>query len=197
MARTNVTTDVQNSPTRTNAGKLSADATIIDSGFDAGTITYQIRRRDRANFGTTDADGTLSFTSSIDHSISTMVVSITAVQLQIILPFRTEFQVRVTNDSVTWTDWVSFKTRNKRYQSPDAITLLTDDSSLTVGQNGNRIINVTNSAKATEVITAAGSTVTNTDNGYVATTSNTATAAGATVVNSDPYQAPTGNVTIG
>ncbi|KKK53307.1 hypothetical protein LCGC14_3096100, partial [marine sediment metagenome] len=66
--------------------------------------------------------------------------------------------------------WVNFTTRDKRYQSPEAISQLTDDTDSTaqtqgfknpgdgsglIPQGGNRTIVVTNNAKATETDDAA------------------------------------------
>jgi hypothetical protein len=191
-----ITIDVQSNPNRSAAGKLSADATIINSGL-TGTVLYQIRRRDRADFGVSTGENVIQFASSTDYATCTQVVAITAAQLQVILPFRTELQVRCSNNAgSTWTDWSSFKTRDKRYQSPDAITQLTDDGNVTAADLNSRTLNITNSAKATQVETAAGATVTNTDTGYVGTSSIVTTDAGATVTNSDTYQTPGGPITI-
>lgn len=198
MALTNITIDTQTNPLRGDAGRLSADATLISSGL-TGTVTYQLRRRDRATHGTADGLGVLTFTSNSDLSTSTQVIAITAAQLQVILPLRTEWQVRCSDDSgATWTNWANFKTRDKRYQSPDAVTQLSDDSNLSAATAtpAARTLNITNSAKATVVETSAGATVTNTDTVYVGTESSTDTDAGATIINTDPYQSPGGPVTI-
>lgn len=171
-----ITIDAQNNPNRDNVAKTEADATIINSGLTDSVVEYEIRRRDRQE--------TWTFTSNQDWTDSTQVVSISNTQLQIILPFRQELQVRVRPEAGSWTNWFNFKTRDKRYQSPDAITQLADDRSLTAATDGAVTYNVTNSAKATVTETDAGATVVNTDTGYNDTTSITYTDAGATVINS-------------
>ncbi len=197
MALTLITIDTQTNPLRGNAGRESRDATIINSGL-TGTVIYSIRRRDRATHGTSDGSGVLTFTSSEAFTNSTQVVAISDATLEVILPFRQELQVRVSDDAgATWSNWVNFKTRDKRYQSPDAITQIDDDRHLTAATEGSRTYNITNSAKAVVVDTDAGATVTVTDFGYVATSNIEETDAGATVTNADPYQSPNGNITIG
>lgn len=179
MAATYITVNVQDNPKRDKVATAEADATIIESGLTDTVVEYQIRRRDRQG-------GVMVFTSNSDLTTSTQVVFIDNTQLKVILPFRQEFQVRVRAAEGTWSNWVNFKTRDKRYQSPDAITKLSDDGSLVnTSTAGNATLNITNGAKATVVETAAGATVTNTDNGYNDTTSITYTAAGATVVNAN------------
>lgn len=172
-----VTIDTQNNPIAT-VGTKEADATVITSGFGAGATSpchYQIESR----------DGQLVYNiRSTDTSEN--IVSADTGTLQIILPLRTNFRVRAKlNKHANFTispqgEWVNFKTRDKRYQSPDAITQLgTEKSSTSSGET----VTVTNTAKATVVSTSRGATVTNTDTGYSNTTSITNTSQGATVVN--------------
>jgi hypothetical protein len=200
-----VTVTVGDNPTRNTAGTARGDAVTINSGFVTGNVEYMVRRRDQVPY----ADGSVTISRSTALTTQTagptggpnepawpQVISRSVSSAVIILPFRTNFQARCRRDAGWWTPWVDFKTRDKRYQSPDAITQLSDDAWLNAATQGSFTINVTNNAKATEVITAAGSTVTNSDTGYVGTTNIAATAAGATVTNSDPYQAPNGNITI-
>lgn len=174
-----VTVSLQSNPTVSNAGTKEADATIINSGETSGTVIYEIQHRNTRE--------SLIIDNRITVANYPQVVSITSAQLQIILPFRTKFRARVKQYAGDWGDWVNFTTRDKRYQSPDAITQLTDDTDNTATAKRNRRIVVTNNAKATVVNTTAGATVTNTDYGYNGTTNIQYTRRGATVTTDNFY----------
>lgn len=170
--------DTQPNPNPSKVGTRAADATIIYSGITGGgVIVYQLVKKN-------GNDQTITLTSNVDISGYNQVVSISDTKLEIILDFRTEYRVRIKNASGDWGLWTTFKTRDKRYTTPDAITQLHDDTSTTAKDNGvNRIINVSNTAKARVITTARGATVINTDTGYVNTTSISYTSRGATVYN--------------
>lgn len=178
-----VTVTVPENPDRNNVAKTSADAVTINSGFTTGPVTYQVRRRDRQGLV---MERTVSLTNStpgpedFPQLISRSVRSVT-----VILPFRTHFQARCRQAGGAWTAWVDFKTRDKRYQSPDAITQLSDDSWRNPTNKVSKTITVTNNAKATITNTSRGAHIVNTDNGYNSTTSITYTSRGARIVNSD------------
>lgn len=171
-------------PNRENVGKTIGDAVTITSGFTNGTVIYQIRRRDQS-------EPTFSYTTDLETAEAgpedePQIVSVYNTTLKIILPFRTNFQVRCSNDGgSSWQSWTSFKTRDKRYQSPDAITQLTDTSWQHGATKTSHTITVTNAAKASVAYTDDGATVTNSDTFYVGTTSIEYTDAGATITNSD------------
>ena len=169
-----ITIDTQSNPKVADAGKKEADATIISSGFGSGTVTYNIRRKDRQE------DFTLS--SNTNVSKYARVISISASQLKIILSNRTNYQVRVNRNNAGYSDWVNFKTRDKTYWTPDAITQLSDNRDDSATSKTSLTLTITNAAKATELRTSRGSTVTNTDKGYNGTTSVSYTSRGATVV---------------
>jgi len=187
--------NIQDNPIVAKVGTRLADATVISSELNSGsTVYYQIHNRVTAVRTSVNSDNDVSNTAN--------VVAVNTTRLKIILPERTKFRVRTKQGNANWGSWVNFKTRDKRYQSPDNITQLTDntdDTSMTTGigvnNGGNRRIVVTNSAKAVTTIhdtlttTNKGARVVNADNLYNDTTSivihDTLTAAnkGARVVN--------------
>lgn len=169
-----ITVDIQDNPIRDAAGTTNADATIINSGYKSGIITYQIERMDNHGLVVTIDS------NSEDISKMPQIVKIDSETLHMILSFRTHYRVRVRRNYGSWSVWTNFKTRDKRYQTPDAITQLTDNLYIEAGAH---TIHVTNGAKSSVTETAAGATVINTDTGYNDTTSVTKTAKGATVVN--------------
>ena len=171
-----VTVDIQANPNRDTVGKTEADTTIIYSGV-TGLVVYEICR--------IDTNETFTIKSDADISNMANVTKLDDGELHVILPFRTNFKARSRTYSAggTWSDWAFFKTRDKRYQTPDAISQLSDDLITASAGKGNKTITVTNDAKASVVATAAGATVTNDDTGYCDTTEITYTAKGATVRN--------------
>ena len=170
-----ISINTQENPLVSDIGKAVTDTTIITSGFTTGTVRYEISRQDGQEDFTVHSDG--------DFAKSVKVVSVSATSLKIVLKGRQKYKVRVSQNGGDWSAWTTFKTRDKRYQTPDAITYLSDDSDSTANVKRNRTIRVTNSAKATTAKTSKGATVTNTtDFGYVGTTSLTETSKGATVV---------------
>ena len=167
--------NIQNNPQSSLAGTRDADAVIIQSGIVTSRIvTYQIE-----NMVTGDV---INIDSRMnDQSVEGNLVSVDSAVLKIILDFRTKYRVRARAQGAgggdgQWEIWSNFTTRDKRYQSPDAITELTDDTdstAATIGRPRRRVIVVNNSAKATEVDNAPAAynvarnwgpaTVTNTD----------------------------------
>ena len=181
-----ITISTQDNPNIKVAGTAAGDATVINSGFTDGIVIYQIRREDRNGIEANGLDIELLSTDSITDK--PQIVSLSAATLKIILPFRQKFEVRVKRNSGSWSSWMQFKTRDKRYQSPDATTQLSDNSDSTSGTVNSRTITVTNTAKATVTNTAAGATVVNSDKFYSGTTSITETNAGATIINTSVEQ---------
>jgi hypothetical protein len=172
-----ITISVQDNPNRDLVGSTDADATIINSGFTSGIITYEIQRLD-------DHQTIVSIKSNADISQMSQVVKLSEATLHIILPFRTDFRVKVRQGTAAWSSWSNFKTRDKRYQTPDAITQLSDNLKTSAAKKGSKTITVTNSAKATVTETNEGAAVDNTsDYGYSDTTSVVDTSSGATVTN--------------
>lgn len=172
-----ITIDVQGNPNRDNAGKIEAEATIINSGRTDNVVEYHIRQKDQL-------DG-WRFVSNGDYSTYVQVISISNTQLRVILPFRTDMEVRVRAAGGKWGDWLSFKTRDKRFQSPGVITQLSDNSGDSAAEKDSVTYVVTNNAKATVTNTDRGATVVNSDRGYNSTTHIEYTDSGAEVVNND------------
>lgn len=184
-----ITVDTQDNPAVNKVGKTTTDATIINSGFDTGFTSYSIKRLDGNGETINISKG------QVNPDNFPQILFSSAYRLDIILDFRTWYQVKCINSATlngaeTETAWLTFKTRDKRYQSPDAINQEKIDPT-TVGianinRNGihkTRII-VTNVAKATVVNSSSGATVTNTDVG-ANTTSVAKTNYGAKVVSKD------------
>lgn len=154
------TVNLQNNPDVAITGTRDADAVIITSEvFDADNFTmYQIEKITTADVVNINSDGT-----AIEGG---NVVDVTKAWLKIILESRTDYRVRTKAQfDVSWGAWVNFTTRDKRYQSPGAISDLTTDVDSTaqtqgfknpgdggplIAQGGSRTIVVTNIAKATE-----------------------------------------------
>ena len=173
--------NLQSNPDTAIAGTRDADAVIITSDIvTSNLVNYQIEKIVSGDVVNINSDGT-----GIEGG---NVVDVNKTALKIILEFRTRYRVRTKAQFATsYGEYVNFTTRDKRYQSPEAITQLTDDTDATaqtqgtkvgsggvrIAQGGNRTIVVTNSAKATEADNATlgynqprvwgAATVTNTD----------------------------------
>jgi len=156
------TVNLQNNPDIPITGSRDADAVIITSEIvDANLTEYQIEKIVTGDVYSINSDGTGWEGSN--------VVDVTKAWLKIILESRTKYRVRTRAQHDAWGPWVNFTTRDKRYQSPGAISDLTtdaDSSAQTQGtkvdgnghnvvQGGNRTIVVTNNAKAIETDNAA------------------------------------------
>ena len=153
--------NLQNNPRVASVGTKDADAVIITSDIaDANLTEYQIEKI---------ATGDVININS-DNATTGNVVSVDKTQLKIILEFRTKYRVRTRAQFDSFGAYVNFTTRDKRYQSPEAVTQLSDDTDSTaqtqgfktpddggplIAQGGSRTIVVTNSAKATETDNAA------------------------------------------
>lgn len=166
-----ITVNVQENPLVSRIGKRVADATIINSGFDSGLVRYEIRHRSTLE--------TMRFRSDMDISTYPQIVSISSASLEVKLPGRQHFEVRVWNDD-EWSDWVGFKSRDKTYWTPVA----TFNSGAAFDENptekGNKTIVV--EAVGKSEVSQDGTHVVNSDFGYNGTTEITYTAQGATVV---------------
>jgi len=165
------TVNTQTNPIVAMAGTKDGDCTIITSGWASTThrTIYEIVKVSTNDTYTVDTRHAAILTNG-------NVRTLDASQLRIILESRTAYRVRARNAHEAhtplgdWSDWVSFTTRDKRYQSPHAITQLTDDSGRTAGSAehcSGRVINITNNGKATVTNTTTGATVVNTDTVYV------------------------------
>lgn len=171
--------NIQDNPVVPVVGTLDSDAVIIESQQDTTSIVnYQIE-----NIRTQDI---ITVNSRMNENAGGDIVSVNARTLKIILEFRTKYRVRTKTQFGSFGAWVNFTTRAKRYQSPDAITQLADDTDSTaqtqgnklVGsstlhpQGGSRTIRVTNNGKASVNIhqtlsaTKRGASVTNSDTVY-------------------------------
>lgn len=181
--------DIQDNPVVAKQGTRLSDATIIESEIvTSNTVHYQIE--DRSN------GVQINVNSTSDVSNTANVIAVSSTRLKVILKERTKYKVRVKDGNGSWGSWVNFKTRDRRYQSPDNITQLTDNSDSTAGttksgvsNGGNRRIVVTNNAKAAVTIhsvltsTNKGARIVNSDTLYADTTSITNTSRGAKTIN--------------
>ena len=145
--------NIQDNPSIGPVGSKDADATIITSGISTNTtsttddgffVYYQIE-----NINTGEL---IVINSNMNSQHGGNIVSVNAATLKIILKSRTKYRVRTKREYQSYGTWVNFKTRDKRYQSPDMITQLSDDTDSTNPSNiGHKTIVVTNAAKAVEV----------------------------------------------
>lgn len=151
------TVNIQANPDTAIAGTRDADAVIITSEIDTiNLVTYQIEKISTVDVINIDSGGSGTEGGN--------VVDVTKTRLKIILEFRTRYRVRTKSQFGSFGAWVNFTTRDKRYQSPHAITQLADDTDASaqtqgfktppsgplIAQGGSRTIVVTNTAKATE-----------------------------------------------
>jgi hypothetical protein len=178
MARVSLqgNTSAAGNPYVGDVGKASSDAVIIYSDL-TGTVEYQIRRLDQSPLNGITGDTTITVASN--GETSELVQAVSSSSLQIVLPFRTEFQARCRRTGGTWGSWVNFKTKDKTYALPDVITetRVTTES----GTHG-ETVTVLEGGMATITPTAAGATVVNTYKGDNDVTSQTKTARGETIV---------------
>jgi hypothetical protein len=172
-----ITIDVQENPKVSRVGKKDADATVINSGETSGTVEYQVQRK--------DGQDNFVVSTATDISSYEQVLSCTIARLKVILPGRQWYQVRTRVNGGAWSDWTSFKTRDKTYWTPVAIWTARPGYDTTPTQKRNKTITITNVGKSTETKTSTGTQVVNTDTVYNGTTSVTYTNRGATVVSDD------------
>lgn len=164
--------NTQDNPVVVMAGTKDAECVVITSGFaEGGRTAYQIVKRNTQETITLDTRDATMVTNGNIRTLNSM-------ELKIILESRTQYRVRIKGTSegttggwrgASYGNWTNFKTRDKRYQSPEAITKLTDDTDQTAGSSEhaqNRVINVTNNGKAIVTITSGGATVINSDTVY-------------------------------
>lgn len=175
-----ITVVTQDNPTVAHTGKLSADATIIYSGFSTGTTSYNIESLD----GSQD----LQINSGSDVSLYPQVIHFSVDRLEVVLDFRTWYRVRTSHNiggNITVSDWTTFKTRDKKYSTPDACNQFQINPVTGYTTSGQKaVVIATNTAKATTEYTSSGATVTNTGVD-VNTDSITYTSTGATVISKD------------
>lgn len=165
--------DVQNNPLVRTTGTPAADMTIINTNEDSGVlVTYEIQKRDGSD--------KFKIASTLDVKNIPQIDSVNGSKLKMILRERTKYRVRMSANGVT-SAWFKFKTRDKTYKSPHAITSLSDDTDDTATVKGGRTIVVTNAAKAVVVDNGKNATVTNSNDFGNGTTSITYGAHGATV----------------
>lgn len=164
-----------------NVGKFQADVVTLYSGVVSGDVTYEIRRKDQLPFS---SNSKVSLLLSTVGSTSELVTVLSTAQCKIQLPFRTKFQFRVKNAGV-WSDWADFRTRDKRYQTPDCSTQL-DVEHVEVSDGVE--VHVTNTAKASTELTSEGATVVNTDKWFVDTSEITEVSDGVRVTNKTRIQ---------
>lgn len=183
--------NIQANPPTVAVGTKDQEATIITSGITTGQLVmYQIEKIATQTIININSNASLVNAGGVKGG---NITAVSNTSLSIILEPRTKYRVRAKAQYDGWgPSWVYFKTRDKRYQSPDSITQLSDDSdataqtqgikflhsgsSGTVPQGGNRTIVVTNSGKATEADNSPAAynqprnwgpvTVTNTDTIY-------------------------------
>jgi len=152
------TVNIQDNPVVAIQGAKDSDATIITSEEMDGDslVMYEVEKISTGEV--------LTFDNLFNSKRGGNLVSVNKTELRIILEFRTKYRARAKTQFGAWSAWVNFTTRNKRYQSPHAITQLTDDSDASaqtqgtkvnptggvIAQGGNRTIVVTNNAKAVE-----------------------------------------------
>jgi hypothetical protein len=114
-----------------------------------------------------------------------------ASRLKIILEFRTKYQVRVKKDAGAWSAWGGagadswFKTRNKKYSTPDEINQLEDTNQVTNATAHTNITqSITNTAKTIE---SPSGTFTNSQKANMGdVTAYTETDQGATITTGNP-----------
>lgn len=152
-------------------GKALSNAVVLSSGEVTGPVVYEVRRRDRQG-------GVLKVRSST--TATELVKSCTVAALTIVLPFRTKHEFRVQSATGVWSEWFRFKTRDKKYSSPDANTQLTVEEEKT--RTGKRIL-VANSAKATVTKTTTGAIVRCSDQQWNEGVSQRKTSTGYRIVN--------------
>lgn len=148
--------DIQENPVSSFAGSRDADAVIIRSTIVTNRlVTYQIEKLVSGEL--------ITINSAMNGNSGGNLVSVDSEVLKIILESRTKYRVRARaqlpgGGAGAYEGWTNFTTRDKRYQSPDAITKLTDNTdstAATIGRSRRRTIVVTNNAKATEVDNSA------------------------------------------
>jgi len=144
-----------------DVGQSDSNAVIIYSGKGASggiTVNYQIRRRDQVPF----FGGTSVLQISSSHSTSELIKEVNATYLKIVLPLRTNFQVRTRESNQNWTDWVNFKTKDNTYALPSSATQTRAER---VDTRTGATVTVTNVGKSTVTPTTRGATVVNNDQG--------------------------------
>lgn len=162
-----ITFNYHENPVASDLGLPATEAVSIYSDLIA--THWEVRRKDR--------QGT-SFTVAANAIPTTNVVSVSRSKLKVILSTRTKYQVRIRYNQA-WQEWVDFKTKDKRYDTPSAINDV--DTEVVPKRRGAAVI-VTNNAVQNVVNTNRGATVTNTKRVYNDVSTITITGRGATIV---------------
>lgn len=185
------TVNAQGNATVSQTGNDNSKTTIVNSGFNDPNVNveYHIQRADRSE--------DIHVYSNMDITNVPDITLLNNSTLKIILPGRIRYRARTKQVNGSFGAWTGFfKSRDRVYTTPDAITQLSDDNDNNAGvltsKGVRRRIHVTNSARATEFTDATvhpsvarGAKFVNTDFGYVSTTNIVDTARGATVTNSE------------
>lgn len=159
------TFDNQDNPISSEIGKVTTEATIITTS--PACTRWQIRPKQ-------DLSNILTVYVSDDPDPNGTVLAVTSTRLDIILPFRQKHQVRVFVGS--WGTWTDFKTRDKSFGLPAAI------SDLETTGDGTSVIVVSNSSSQVETVSGTGTQVVNSKKMYNDVSSITQTSRGATIV---------------
>ena len=158
-------------PYRDEIGTETSNEVLLNSGETTAPVIYEVRRKDRS-------DATIRVRSGA--AATALISSCTAAQLSIRLLGSTKYQFRIKTAAGVWSDWLNFKTRDKKFSTPTTAGYLSYEEAAVT--NGARI-NVTNSSKSIETVTATGARVVVTDTGYNDTSSITKNRRGETVTN--------------
>lgn len=152
--------EAEGNPYIADVGKANSNATVIESGFVSGLVTYQIRRKDRTPINGVSGDAVLGIDSKTEANET--VIQASSRSLIIVLPFRTDFQVRVQHANNGWSGWTDFRTRDKTYAIPGSVS---ERITSQVDTDEGARIRVQNTGKCTLSNTSRGATVTNSNKG--------------------------------
>ena len=175
VASTNIN-GLQTPPYLGSIGTPDARAIVLNSGFSSGTVSYQIRRKDRQG-------GIITIKSTSPKS--ELVLDVSSSQLKIILSPRTKYEFRVQQNGGEFSSWVAFKTRGAIFRSPDAVT----ESSAEITNTGRgATVVVSNAAKATVRNHSSGAIVINNDKGFSDVSAARLSSRGETVVTKTSFR---------
>lgn len=143
------TVNTQDNPVTPAVGSRDSDAVVITSQQPntGNIILYQIE-----NIAT---GARINIDSRMNDLKGGNLVFVDAVKLKIILESRTKYRVRTKHQFGPFGLWANFTTRDKRYQSPDAITDLTDNTDLTAKTSG-KGVGTGRTARGREIVVSNG-----------------------------------------